>query len=102
MHRYFWKQIYRCIPFLFDYKPLYIFASHLELVEGYFSLQSIKQSKEVNKFMKSSAEKEAISVFDENGDLVWISDVAAGRLCLVLTGIMALAISPVFVAMLLM
>ena len=52
--------------------------------------------------MKSSAEKEAISVFDENGDLVWISDVAAGSLCLVLTGIMALAISPVFVTMLLM
>ena len=37
MHRYFWKQIYRCIPFIFDYKPLYISASHLELVEGYFS-----------------------------------------------------------------
>ena len=52
--------------------------------------------------MKSSAEKEAVSVFDENGDLVWLSDVPAGRLCLILTGIMALAISPVFVAMLLM
>ena len=52
--------------------------------------------------MKSSAEKEAVSVFDENGDLVWLSDVPAGRLCLILMGIMVLAISPVFVAMLLM
>lgn len=42
MHRYFWKQIYRCIPFLFEYKPLYIFASHLELVEGYESAAQYK------------------------------------------------------------
>jgi len=52
--------------------------------------------------MKSNTEKEAISVFDENGDLIWLSDVTAGRLCLLLTGIMVLAISPIFAVMLLM
>lgn len=101
MHWYFWKQIYRCIPFLFDYKPPLYLRIPFGISRRLFQLQS-KKSKEVKKFMKSSAEKEAISVFDENGDLVWLSDIAAGRLCLILTGIMAIAISPVFVAMLLM
>lgn len=52
--------------------------------------------------MKSSKDEEVIRAYDENGDLVWLSDAGVERLCLVLTGIMALAITPIFAMMMLM
>lgn len=39
---------------------------------------------------------------DSRGDFIWLTEKGESRLSLVLTGIMALAILPVFAAMLLM
>lgn len=39
---------------------------------------------------------------DSRGDFLWLTEKGESRLSLVLTGIMALAISPIFAVMLLM
>ena len=80
---------------------LYILRSHLELLGVYFK-SDYQAIKEVYKSMKSSKDEEVIRVYDEGGDLIWLSDAGVERLCLVLTGIMALAITPIFAVMILM
>lgn len=90
------------LPHFFAFsKPLYNFTSRLELLGVYFKSNN-QAIKEVYKSMKSSKDEEVIRAYDENGDLVWISDAGVERLCLVMTGIMALAITPIFAMMLLM
>ena len=52
--------------------------------------------------MKKNRDEEVISAFDENGELVWLSEAAEQRLSWILAGVMVLATLPVFIIAFLM